>query len=418
MIRNAVVRLRQATGPFPDPPRRARIVDGLLALLLACYAIIAVRHHGGDMTRTIIVQPDPFGVAAQKFRSFEGPGWPDFLVALLTTLPLALRRRFPLAVFWFVIVMCAVKPDSGDATSKLIACTIVAYTAAAHSPYRPASTVSLVAALAAIAGTYGNAIPNIPRTLGVFLVFVPIVAAGASLRNLRERIAAAQERERALERDKAQASELATEQERARIARELHDVITHNVSVMVVQAGAARKIMSRSPEQATGALLAVESAGRAAMTELQHAMGLLAPDGEAQLAPQPGLAELGRLIGRVRATGMRVELTETGAPRPLAAGSDLAAYRVVQEALTNAAKHAAGASAHVRISYTPQDLVVAVANGAGRRSAAANEGNGRGLMGLRERLTACGGALEAAARADGGFEVRAVIPLHDLVEAA
>jgi signal transduction histidine kinase len=147
-------------------------------------------------------------------------------------------------------------------------------------------------------------------------------------------------------------------------------------------------------------------------------MGLLAPDGEAQLAPQPGLAELDRLIGRVRATGMRVELTETGTPRPLAPGSDLAAYRVVQEALTNAAKHAAGAPAHVRITYNPRDLVVAVGNAAGRRTAAADEGNGRGLMGLRERVTACGGELAAAARSDGGFEVRAVIPLHDLVEAA
>ena len=414
-----MTRLRQVSGPWPSPSRRALLLDVLLALLLACVAILAVRQHGTDeVTKRVFVQPDPIGIIANKIKMAEGPAYPDFLVALLTTLPLALRRRYPLAVFWFVIVMCAVKPEFGDASSKLVACTIVAYSAAAHSPYRPAAMVSLVAALAAIAGSYGNAIPNIPKTFGVFLVFVPIVAAGASLRNLRERIAAAQERERALERDKAQATELATEQERARIARELHDVITHNVSVMVVQAGAARKIMSRSPEQATGALLAVESAGRAAMTELQHAMGLLAPDGEAQLAPQPGLAELDRLIGRVRATGMRIELTQTGTPHPLAAGSDLAAYRVVQEALTNAAKHAAGAPAHVRITYTPRDLVVAVGNGAGRRSAAADEGNGRGLMGLRERVAACGGELAAQAREDGGFEVRAVIPLHDLVEAA
>src|SRR5262249_12440997 len=146
-------------------------------------------------------------------------------------------------------------------------------------------------------------------------VIVPIAAAGISMRNLRARIADAQVRERALVRDKAQATQLATEQERARIARELHDVITHNVSVMVVQAGAARRIMSQAPDQATAALLAVESAGRAAMTELQHAMGLLAPDGEAQLAPQPGLAELDQLIGRLRATGMEVDLAESGAPQ-------------------------------------------------------------------------------------------------------
>jgi signal transduction histidine kinase len=152
------------------------------------------------------------------------------------------------------------------------------------------------------------------------------------------------------------------------------------------------------------------------MTELQHAVGLLAPDGEAQLAPQPGLAELGQLIGRVRATGMQVDLAETGLPRLLAPGSDLAAYRVVQEALTNAAKHAAGAAAQVRIAYHPPDLIVEVDNGAGRRSLAAANGNGRGLMGLHERLAACGGRLNAGPRDDGGFRVRAVIPLHDVVE--
>jgi signal transduction histidine kinase len=176
--------------------------------------------------------------------------------------------------------------------------------------------------------------------------------------------------------------------------------------------------MSRSPDQATAALLAVESAGRAAMTELQHAMGLLAPGGETELAPQPGLAELDQLIGRVRTTGMRIDLAETGAPRALDPGSDLAAYRVVQEALTNAAKHAVGAATQVRLAYTPHDLIVEVDNDPGRRSPHASEGNGRGLIGLRERLAACGGELHAGPRSDGGFQVRAVIPLQDMAETA
>ena len=336
---------------------------------------------------------------------------------MLTTAPLAWRRRFPLAVFWIVVGTAVAQPDHGDAVVKLVACSIAAYTAAAHSPYRPAATISLIGAAAAIAGVYENVIPALPKVLGAFLVIVPIAAAGISMRTLRVRIADSQQREQALERANVQATQLATEQERARIARELHDVITHHVSVMVIQAGAARKVMGRAPDQATSALLTVESAGRAAMTELQHTIGLLAPNGETHLAPQPGLAELGQLVGRVRATGMQIDLAEIGTPRPLAPGSDLAAYRVVQEALTNAAKHAGGAPTRVRIAYTAADLIVEVANNAGRHTLDAADGTGRGLIGLRERLAVCGGQLHAGPHGDGGFQVRAIIPLQEAGEA-
>jgi signal transduction histidine kinase len=407
MLRTVAMWARRTSGPAPRPTRRNLIVDALLAALLAAYAL-TVLHSDAQAAAQLVQLPKPFAKVA------AGPGVRDYLSALFTTVPLAWRRRYPLAVFWLVIAATVIEPNHGDALTKLVACAIAAYTVAAYSPYRPAATISLVAAAAAVAGIYENAIPNIPKVFGAFLVIVPIAVAGITLRSLRMRIADAQQRERALEREKAQATQLATEQERSRIARELHDVITHNVSVMLVQAGAARKVMSRAPEQATAALLAVESAGRAAMTELQHAIGLLAPDGEAQLAPQPGLAELDQLIGRVRATGMRVDLAETGPARTLAPGSDLAAYRVVQEALTNAAKHAAGAPARVRLDYTRHDLIVEVGNDAGQRSPAAGDGNGRGLIGLRERLAVCGGRLQAGPLGDGGFQVRAVIPLHEV----
>jgi signal transduction histidine kinase len=382
------------------------LIDAVLALLIAVYALVEV--HGEGAAGGPSLKPLAFALA----KVVTGAGPRDYISAVLTTVPLAFRRRYPLAVFWIVIGTSVIQPGRGDAVAKLVACAIAAYTAAAHSPYRRAALISLIGAAAAVADVYQSAIPNIPNWLGVLLVIVPIFAAGTSMRSLRERIADAHVRERALERDKAQAAQLATEQERARIARELHDVITHNVSVMVVQAGAARTVMNRAPEQATSALLVVESAGRAAMTELQHTIGLLAPDAEEQFAPQPGLAELGELIGRVRATGMRVELTETGTPRPLGPGSDLAAYRVVQEALTNAAKHAVGAAAQVRITYTAHELIVEVDNDAGRGSPNTAAGNGRGLIGLRERLAACRGQLHAGPRGDG-FQVRAVIPLQD-----
>jgi signal transduction histidine kinase len=423
MVRRFATWLRRASGPAPHPSRRALAIDAVLAVLLTAYALIAVHSTvaSGSAARPYdAVKPVPFVPVEKAISDPRLPHLPYlvtlYVIAVLTIAPLAWRRRFPLAVFWIVLGLTMALPDHGDTVPKLLACAIVAYTAAAHGPYRSAASISLIGAAAAVAGIYERVVPDIPRQLQAFLVIVPIAAAGISMRSLRARIADAQERERALERDKAHAAQLATEQERARIARELHDVITHHVSVMVVQAGAARKIMSRAPDQATSALLAVESAGRAAMTELQHTMGLLAPDGEAQLAPQPGLAELGELIGRVRTTGMRVDLVETGPPRALAPGSDLAAYRVVQEALTNAAKHAAGAAVRVRIEYTERDLIVEVDNTVGRRSANAIEGNGRGLVGLRERLAACGGELDAGPLGDGGFHIRAAIPLQDVVE--
>ena len=408
MVGSAAAWLRHTSGPRPRPSHRALLVDALLALVLAAYALAVMHSESGAVVMA------PKMMLFKPFGSVDpGPGPRDYLSVAVSTVPLAWRRRYPLAVFWTVIGMSVLQPGRGDAAEKLVACAIAAYTAAAHSPYRRAASISLLGAAAAVAGTYGDAIPDIPKWLGVLLVIVPIAAAGTSLRSLRERIADAHERERVLERDKAQAAQLATEQERARIARELHDVITHNVSVMVVQAGAARTVLNRSPEQATSALLVVEAAGRAAMTELQHTIGLLAPDAEEQLAPQPGLGELGELIGRVRATGMRVELTETGTPRPLGPGSDLAAYRVVQEALTNAAKHAAGAAARVRITYAPQELIVEVDNDPGHGLPNPAAGNGRGLIGLRERLAACGGQLHAGSPRGGGFQVRAGIPLPD-----
>jgi signal transduction histidine kinase len=210
------------------------------------------------------------------------------------------------------------------------------------------------------------------------------------------------------------------EEERSRIARELHDVITHSVSVMMVQAGAARKVMTMAPERAQQALLAVESGGRAAMTELRHVMGLLTIDGDdgrrpaaVDLAPPPGLGDVAALAARVRDTGVPVEVRVTGSPAPLPAGVDLAAYRVVQEALTNTVKHAAGAHVEVAVDHGPGVLRIEVADTGGVPTAAARSGSGRGLIGLRERLAVYGGTLDAGRLATGGYRVRATIPADE-----
>ena len=239
------------------------------------------------------------------------------------------------------------------------------------------------------------------------------------------------------------ATRRALARERARLASELHDVVTHNVSVMVVQAGAARRVLSADPAEAIKALRAVESSGRTAMTELRHLLGLLSPPpgtddaggpagqpavlvdagsgpgGAADLAPQPGLDELREMVGRVVAAGLPVELRIAGTPRDLPAGLGLAVYRVVQEALTNVIKHAGKPQAEVRLTYEPAALVVEVADD-GRPIPAAGpapdagvpRGAGMGLLGLRERVALYGGELAAAPRPGGGWLVQARIPVE------
>jgi signal transduction histidine kinase len=207
------------------------------------------------------------------------------------------------------------------------------------------------------------------------------------------------------------------EEERARIAAELHDVVTHNVSVMVIQAGAARKVMDAAPERSKEALLAVEAGGRAAMAELRHVMGLLAAPDIGPLAapvdglePQPGLGQLDDLIERVRAAGTPVGVTVSLPPDPLPPGVDLAAYRVVQEALTNTIKHAPGANAAVSIGYSGDRLQIEVIDTGADREVPPADGNGRGLIGLRERLAVSGGELTAGPTLAGGYRIRADVP--------
>jgi len=185
--------------------------------------------------------------------------------------------------------------------------------------------------------------------------------------------------------------------------------------VMVVQAGAARRVLAASPGEATAALLAVEASGRAAMIELQHLLGLLSPvdgmqpPGAELLRPQPGLDRLQPLIDRVAAAGLPVELTVSGGPRALPPGLDLACYRVVQEALTNVMKHAGLARTAVRLDYRPDELIIDVSDDG--PAVTARAGDGRGLLGLRERVSMYGGEFDAGPRPAGGWRVTARLPL-------
>jgi signal transduction histidine kinase len=294
------------------------------------------------------------------------------------------------------------------------------YSVAAY--YRRAwiSCAVLLATAAVVAVTLGEVAPGIPSVLSPFAVVVPLWLVGNQIRLWRSRAEASTSRAERLERERDAATRAAIAQERARIARELHDVVSHNVSVMVIQATAARQVVPTDPDAAATAMRAVEQVGQEAMAELRHMLNLLDAresgaredaDDEGPPSPQPGLAQLDALLARVRAAGLRVSARRDGVPRPLAAGLDVAAYRVVQEGLTNVLRHAPGATAAVVVTYGEDGLLVEVSNDQPSAAGPAiPHGSGSGLLGLAERVRLYHGDLQAGFRLDGGYRVRATIP--------
>ncbi len=417
--------------PAPSEPltRREWGLDIGLAAGVALVSILSRRQddrpdlRGFDPDREPPEPPEPPAPTPELFDQSSAWDWlgPALLLALVAA-PLVFRRRYPLSTLWVVLLLSLMVADNPEPLRlSFYACVIAAYSAAVYSPYRNLALLSLpvtallMAELQADAAepAFGTAISAVPAGAVPILILAPIAVAAWGLRSMRARAEAEEARVAALEREQEEAVRRAAEDERARIARELHDVVTHNVSVMVIQAGAARKVLETSPDQAREALLSVEASGRAAMADLRHVMGLLTSEGEApDLAPQPAMTELEPLVARVRAAGLPVDLVVTGSPdATMPDGVLLAGYRVVQEALTNAVKHAPGSSATVRVDCGPDALTIEVTDTGGGGPATIEPGSGRGLIGLRERLAVYGGTLEAGPRIRGGFRLRAVIPL-------
>lgn len=391
-------------GP-PRPSRRAVAADVVIAIVLT---VIAVTLSANDPT----AGPEPLFGPPLARPSPHGP--PAFLVAL-TTLPLAARRRYPLITFW--VVLLAARATHTDATwITVLACAVAAYGAVVHSRHRVLAMGGLVLAAGLAGAGFGNIAPALPGWMGPFVVLLSVGVLGSIVRYWRRQLGAGRHRLAELQRAQADAMRRAVTEERSRIAAELHDVVTHNVNVMVIQAGAARSVMDVEPEQSKQALLAIESGGRAAMAELRHVMGLLAGPGGERLdgpsdgfEPQPGLEQLDGLVERVRAAGVPVRVT-VSPPGPLPPGIDLAAYRVVQEALTNTIKHAPGAAASVTIGHDGDWLEIEVRDTGGPPGTGPRTGDGRGLIGLRERLAVYGGTLDAGRTAGGGFRIKARVP--------
>ncbi len=350
-------------------------------------------------------------------------------VALALSLVVALRRRVPEKMLLLTIaagltqLALDVNIFPGDFAMLVITYTV----AAGHTPW--ASRLALAGAF--VAPSVGNlrwpgrdaSVTNL--VVGSVFMTVPFVLAwvlGDSLRTRRAYYAQLEERAARLEKEREAQAKVAVAAERARIARELHDVVAHNVSVMVVQADGAAYVMDSAPEQARQALETISGTGRQALGEMRRLLGVLRsgePAAAGEYVPQPGVEQLTDLVEQVRGTGLPVDFHIVGTPRPLPSSVELTAYRIVQEALTNTRKHGGPhVGAQVRLTYGDDRIdLLAEDDGRGAQqelySGGGTDGLGQGLIGMRERVGMVGGELEAGPRPGGGFRISAVLPMKN-----
>jgi signal transduction histidine kinase len=335
---------------------------------------------------------------------------------LLGTVPLLMRRRFPLAApvcaFAALAGLTFVDPQATTSTDLTVAALMFAFWSVGANTEGGKAVTGLLAGLASIFIIIERD-PNLGHADQIVLY---VLGAGAwvaalDLQRRTRRAAELEEEAVRVERERVERERAAVAEERRRIARDLHDVIAHSVSVMTVQAGAARMLLDEEPTRAREPLLSVEETGREALAEMRRLLGIMRKsDSDRALAPQPGLARLDQLLAQAREAGLPVELTVEGEPIPLAAGVDLAAYRVVQEALTNARKHARSSRAQVSVRYEGETLELEIEND-GR--IASSQDRGHGLVGMRERVELYGGEVNAGPRPSGRYGVHVRLPVGE-----
>jgi signal transduction histidine kinase len=333
-------------------------------------------------------------------------------VAVVATMPILWRRRWPLLMLCSSLVAAVIGSavdERGLFGAQVAAIGVVLlFAVGAWSTRRWVAGVAVALLLAvAVAGAMHDGANAASAFAYAFaLVGLPVVL-GYATRTRRQYVAEVEARLAAAERDRDERARSAVAEERQRLARELHDVVAHHVSLIGVQAGAARAALERSPAQTAAALSEIEASSRSAVGELRQLLDVLAPlDGVAP--PQPGLASLPGLVDRWRAAGMIVEAQLTGDPAMVAPTVSLCCYRLVEEALTNVSRHSASGSACVRVAIGPIVGVEVVDPGPARTSPV-DMGFGRGLLGMRERVALCGGTLEVGERDDGSFGVVAAM---------
>ena len=392
-------------GQTPRPPLTTRLrpwhwvaIDGAVAVLLALVFLVG-------STRP----------------AYGLPLWVAYLLALVSTLPVAVRRLWPLPVLGVVLAGSVAAMAIGTGKDPSVAVALVLYLVASRYP-RPASAAVLAGVLAlTAAGTaaggaaleHGQAGTVAARFTGAAVVLTAAWVIGVAVR--QQRAYSAGLREQADRRVRAQLAEgrRAATGERLRIARELHDVVAHSLSLIAVQAGVGHYVAGARPEEAARALASIETTSRDALREMRRLVGVLRDeDAGTDLAPARGLADVGQLITGTADAGVQVQLEIRGTQRPVPPGVDLAAYRIIQEALTNVVKHARTTASRVRLTYTDDALDLEITDdGAGAPAGAVAASAGHGIAGMAERASLFGGQLHAGPLPGRGFRVAARLPL-------
>jgi len=343
------------------------------------------------------------------------------LFAVAVTVPVAWRRRAPIAVLGLGLLAGVTFGGlwpTVDPVYQIMALLVVCYSVGAYAPFAAGLSGIGVVISIYVAGAVLDRIRDTGRHGPGDVSMLAFLVGGAWLlgRVVHHRSRQAselQEKAKRLERDREIREAAALGRERARIARELHDVIAHSVSVMVIQAGAAEQLLDSDLAQARDSLQSVQDVGRSTVVELRRLLGVLREDDqELALSPHPGVARLPSLIRQIREAGLPVELRVEGEPVPLAPGVDLSAYRIVQEALTNTLKHAQPARARVLVRYANRRLQLEIVDDGSATHPPGWEGNGHGLVGMRERAAFYGGVLTAGPEPGGGYAVRARLPVE------
>lgn len=349
-----------------------------------------------------------------------GGGVPSAVLFAPVALGLAWRRSHPVVVLVVATAcFCAgslfvlSRVDSGP-VAFFLALLAIYYSAGAWGRGRAALVTSSAAfaAMVALDATRGLFDVNGPKQPVAWALFVIVWIVGREIGRRRGDVLLLEARTRRLERDREEKARAAVDEERGRIARELHDVVAHSVSVMVVQAQAGPRLMA-DPDRTRAAFAAIERSGREALVELRRMLGILRTrDERAAAAPQPGLGSLAGLLGQIRDAGLAVECVVDGDERPLPVGVDLSAFRIVQEALTNTLKHAHSQRASVSLHYGTSWLDIEVLDDGRGEGPPVRDGTGHGLIGMRERVALYRGELTTGPHEGGGFVVRARLPLN------
>ena len=386
----------------PDKARRYR----LAALLIGTAAFVAFG------IGNAVDPPEPGSV-------YKKEGAVGILLVLGSTPPLAIALRYPMIAL--VVIMASFTAHNGLNHDVIWVVQFTALLSAFMAFIRGGSRRSLLALSLVYVGIVvsfgifreedraGNVIVQMLLFGGLWII-------GNLFRTRRIRLESTEQVLAELEAEQDRLAREAVQDERSRIARDLHDIIGHTLNLIVVQAGAARTVFKSRPDQALESLNSIETTARQSLSDMERMLGILQPpEGEAvPYGPQPGLGQVDRLAEQFTDAGLPVEVNVAGEPHELPTSLDLSAYRIVQEALTNALKHAGPARARVAISYLAGKLELDIVDdGHGSGDDGHNAGGGRGLIGMRERVSLFGGELDVGAAAEGGFRVHAILPLED-----